>query len=148
MFSPKTKSNSQELGGPKKICRLRSSGSEPDIYVNQSKFFFSSSCLKFYNPFFDLQVSDDEDNPKTPTACHPPPSPFLIVANKINKGPVILNVGGKRHEVITICCHWWFLENYTVLTIKQTYVTIGFLKSLIEIFYSNRKKGYCSKRCY
>ena len=28
-----------------------------------------------------------------------PPSPFLIIANKISKGPVILNVGGKRHEV-------------------------------------------------
>ena len=27
------------------------------------------------------------------------PSPFLIIANKISKGPVILNVGGKRHEV-------------------------------------------------
>ena len=29
-----------------------------------------------------------------------PPSPFLIIANKISKGPVILNVGGKRHEVM------------------------------------------------
>ena len=30
---------------------------------------------------------------------HHPPSPFLIVANKLLGGPVILNVGGKRHEV-------------------------------------------------
>jgi hypothetical protein len=27
--------------------------------------------------------------------CHPP-SPFLISANKLLKGPVILNVGGKK----------------------------------------------------
>ena len=25
-----------------------------------------------------------------------PPSPFLIIANKILKGPVILNIGGKK----------------------------------------------------
>ena len=37
----------------------------------------------------------------TPTPEGPlhPPSPFLIVANKLMGGPVILNVGGKRHEV-------------------------------------------------
>ncbi|XP_023326887.1 potassium voltage-gated channel protein Shab [Eurytemora carolleeae] len=36
-----------------------------------------------------------------------PPSPFLIVANKILKGPVILNVGGKKHEV-----RWNTLDKY------------------------------------
>ena len=41
---------------------------------------------------------DDEDGHSTEGPMHPP-SPFLIVANKISKGPVILNVGGKRHEV-------------------------------------------------
>ena len=46
-----------------------------------------------------LQISDDEDIPLA-EAPHHPPSPFLIVANKISKGPVILNVSGKRHEVI------------------------------------------------
>ena len=40
---------------------------------------------------------EDELNPVAP-------SPFLIIANKISKGPVILNVGGKRHEVVMI---WW-----------------------------------------
>ena len=43
---------------------------------------------------------DDEDEPNFPmiSAGGPirPPSPFLIVANKILKGPVILNVGGKK----------------------------------------------------
>jgi len=28
-----------------------------------------------------------------------PPSPFIIIANKILTGPVILNIGGKKHEV-------------------------------------------------
>ena len=41
---------------------------------------------------------DDEEATSTEGPLHPP-SPFLIVANKISKGPVILNVGGKRHEV-------------------------------------------------
>ena len=43
-------------------------------------------------------MQDDELTP-TPEGPHHPPSPFLIVANKLMGGPVILNVGGKRHEV-------------------------------------------------
>ena len=41
----------------------------------------------------------DEDLTPTPEGPLQPPSPFLIVANKLLGGPVILNVGGKRHEV-------------------------------------------------
>ena len=45
-----------------------------------------------------LQIKDD-DLTLTPEGPLHPPSPFLIVANKLMGGPVILNVGGKRHEV-------------------------------------------------
>ena len=34
-----------------------------------------------------------------------PPSPFLIIANKILKGPVILNIGGKKWALGTLPCH-------------------------------------------
>ena len=47
------------------------------------------------------QIVDDEVNGHTMEGPVHPPSPFLIIANKISKGPVILNVGGKRHEVRT-----------------------------------------------
>ena len=43
-------------------------------------------------------MKEDELSP-TPEGPLHPPSPFLIVANKLLGGPVILNVGGKRHEV-------------------------------------------------
>jgi len=41
----------------------------------------------------------EEDQSPSPSGPINPPSPFLIVANKFMGGPVILNVGGKRHEV-------------------------------------------------
>ena len=47
---------------------------------------------------FYLQIKDEDLTP-TPEGPLHPPSPFLIVANKLMGGPVILNVGGKRHEV-------------------------------------------------
>ena len=47
-------------------------------------------------PYFQIK---DEDLSPTPEGPLHPPSPFLIVANKLLGGPVILNVGGKRHEV-------------------------------------------------
>ena len=40
----------------------------------------------------------EDDLTPTPEGPLHPPSPFLIVANKLMGGPVILNVGGKRHE--------------------------------------------------
>jgi len=49
----------------------------------------------------------EEDTRPTPQGPKHPPSPFLIVANKILKGPVILNVGGKKHEV-----RWNTLDKY------------------------------------
>jgi len=52
------------------------------------------------------KMTDDEDGHSMEGPMHPP-SPFLIVANKISKGPVILNVGGKRHEV-----RWNTLDKY------------------------------------
>ena len=53
------------------------------------------------NKIFLGQIVDDEVNGHTMEGPVHPPSPFLIIANKISKGPVILNVGGKRHEVRT-----------------------------------------------
>jgi len=41
----------------------------------------------------------EDDLSPSPDGPIRPPSPFLIVANKCLGGPVILNVGGKRHEV-------------------------------------------------
>ena len=41
----------------------------------------------------------EEELARPPELPANPPSPFLIVANKFMGGPVILNVGGKRHEV-------------------------------------------------
>ena len=33
---------------------------------------------------------------------HRPPSPFLIIADKLVSGPVILNVGGKKYETTSL----------------------------------------------
>ena len=55
-------------------------------------FCVKSSCCQ--------QIVDDDVSGHSPEGPIHPPSPFLIIANKISKGPVILNVGGKRHEVI------------------------------------------------
>jgi len=55
---------------------------------------------------FTKIVDDDVSGHSTEGPIHPP-SPFLIIANKISKGPVILNVGGKRHEV-----RWNTLDKY------------------------------------
>jgi len=44
------------------------------------------------------KIKEDDLSPGPEGPLHPP-SPFLIVANKFMGGPVILNVGGKRHEV-------------------------------------------------
>ena len=50
-------------------------------------------------------MDDDVSGHSTEGPIHPP-SPFLIIANKISKGPVILNVGGKRHEVGMVTLGW------------------------------------------
>merc|ERR550532_2016511 len=47
----------------------------------------------------EKKVIGDPLTPGPPEVPLQPPSPFLIVANKFLGGPVILNVGGKRHEV-------------------------------------------------
>ena len=53
--------------------------------------------------FDDLQA-EENDCSVTDAAPddHRPPSPFLIIADKLVSGPVILNVGGKKYETTSL----------------------------------------------
>lgn len=68
-----------------------------------------------------------------------PPSPFLIVANKVLKGPVILNVGGKKHEV-----RWNTLDKYPTSRLGRLRhcVTHRGLQHLCDAYSLERREYY------
>ena len=75
----------QVLGGPRKVGGQK----ENNVIIRHQ----TSSGIRFDKEHHGQDQCEEELNPSAP-------SPFLIIANKISKGPVILNVGGKRHEVV------------------------------------------------
>ena len=69
---------------------------------------------------------------------HHPPSPFLIVANKLLGGPVILNVGGKRHEV-----RWNTLDKFPTSRLGRLRHCVTHRGNLsFQIFYGSISKCF------
>jgi len=82
------------------------------------------------------QFNDDEEHLESGPLR--PPSPFLIIANKVMKGPVILNIGGKKHEV-----RWDTLDKFPTSRLGRLRhcVTHRGLKDLCDA-YSLQKREY------
>ena len=87
----------QVLGGPRKVGGQK----ENNVIIRHQTL----SDIRFDNEHYGQDQCEEELNPGAP-------SPFLIIANKISKGPVILNVGGKRHEVVMMIVRM-FMVNMT-----------------------------------
>jgi len=68
-----------------------------------------------------------------------PPSPFLIIADKMISGPVILNVGGKKHEV-----RWDTLDKFPTSRLGRLRhcVTHRGLKELCDAYSLQRREYY------
>ena len=78
----------------KKLIILHFTPIASSLQLSDHNFVRFIVSFKFYeSSFFKIL---EEDTRPTPQGPKHPPSPFLIVANKILKGPVILNVGGKK----------------------------------------------------
>ena len=59
---------------------------------------FSSINIIFYHLCPPQNVREEERAEERAR----PPSPFLIIADKMVSGPVILNVGGKKYELVLV----------------------------------------------